>query len=95
MVSSGKVIHNEQNTAGGNISIRKIKVCLFVERIKFFNLSAITLTWNALGIFMVFIISMEMIVTRTKGHQQWRKAYVKFVGLLKDKMEEAKAQSDW
>ena len=44
---------------------------------------------------MVFIISMEMIVTRTKGHQQWREAYVKFVGLLKDKMEEAKAQCDW
>ena len=52
------------------LASEKIKVCLFVERIKFLNLSAIKLTWNALGIFMVFIISMEMIVTRTKGHQQ-------------------------
>lgn len=57
--------------------------CLLAAKMNFLNLSAITFIRNALSIFMVLSIKMEMNVTNTVERQQTPKLQVKFVGLAR------------
>lgn len=56
---------------------------LLAAKMNFLNLSAITFIRNALSIFMVLSIKMEMNVTNTVERQQTPKLQVKFVGLAR------------
>ena len=83
-------IQSDRNTSGIEIIARTRNVWLLVDKMNPLNLSAMTFIQNALSIFIVLSIKIEMNVTSTIERQQWTKLHVKFVGLARDKIDTEK-----